>query len=143
MRVAEILDKINIDTHLEGCWNDGRIMDEKAWGLDVWGSREILEEDGVKGFEIVLDIFLEDGVEAFGSLNVNFEVFSIFKSFKWDLGIHIALYFYFSLDVWERISLMMDLGTHIFFVLALLIVDLCGLFCAFSFFSFTCRLDGT
>ena len=62
-------------------------------------SRESLEEDGVKGFEIVLDIFLEeDGVEAFGSLNVNFEVFSIFKSFKRDLGIHIALDFSFSLD---------------------------------------------
>ena len=73
-------------------------MDEIAWGLDLWGSREILEEDGVEGFEIVLDIFLEeDGVEAFGSLNVNFEVFSIFKSFKRDLGIHLALYFSFSL----------------------------------------------
>ena len=144
MRVAEILGKINIDTHLEGCWNDGGIMDEIAWGLDVWGSRAILEEDGVEGFGIVLDIFLkEDGGEAFGSLNVNFEVFSIFKSFKWDLGIHIALDYYFSLDAWEHISLMMDLGTHIFFGLALLIVDLCGLFCAFSFFSFTCRLDGT
>ena len=99
MRVAEILDKINIDTHLEGCWNDGGIMDEITWGLDVWGSRSILEEDGVEGFEIVLDIFLEeDGVEAFGSLNANFEVFWIFKSFKWDLGIHISLDFSFYLD---------------------------------------------
>ena len=53
----------------------------------------------MEGFEIVLDIFLEgDGVEAFGSLNVNFEVFSIFKSFKKDLGIHIALDFSPSLD---------------------------------------------
>ena len=83
MRVAKILGKINIDTHLEGCWNDGGIMDGIAWGLDVWGSREILEEDGV---------------EPFGSLNVNFEVFWIFKSFKWDLGIHISLDFSFSLD---------------------------------------------
>jgi hypothetical protein len=30
MRVVEILDKINIDTHLEGYWNDGGIMDEVA-----------------------------------------------------------------------------------------------------------------
>ena len=75
MTVAEILGKINIDTHLEGCWNDGGIVDEIAWDLDVWGSREILEEYGVEGFEIVVDIFFEeDGVEAFGSLNVNFDV---------------------------------------------------------------------
>ena len=73
-------------------------MDEIAWGLYIWGSRAILEEDGV---------------EAFGSLNVNFEVFSIFKSFKKDLGIHIALYFSFYLDAWECISSMMDLQTHI------------------------------
>ena len=145
MRVDEILDKINIDTHLEGGrWNDGGIMDEIAWGLDVWGSREILEEDGVEGFEIVLDIFLEeDGVEAFESLNVNFEVFSIFKSFNCDLGIHIALDFSFSLDAWECISSMMDLGTHIFFGLALWVVDLCSLFCAFSFLIFTCWLEET
>ena len=84
-------------------------MDEIAWGLDVWGSREILEVYGVEGFEIVVDIFFEeDGVEAFGSLNVNFELFSIFKSFKWDLGIHIALEFSLSLDAWEHISSMMD-----------------------------------
>ena len=118
MRVAEILDKIKIDTHLEGCWNDGGIMDEIAWDLDVWGSREILEEDGVEGFEIVLDIILEeDGVEAFGSLNVNFEVFSIFKSFKRDLGIHIAFDFPFN-DL-EHNSSTMGLGTHIFFDLAI------------------------
>ena len=30
MKVAEILGKINIDTHLEGCWNDGGIMEE-SW----------------------------------------------------------------------------------------------------------------
>ena len=30
MRVAEILDKINIVTHLEVYWNDGGIMDEIA-----------------------------------------------------------------------------------------------------------------
>ena len=76
MRVDEILGKINIDTHLEGCWNDGGIMDEIAWGLDVWGSREILEEDGVEGFETFLGrCWGEDGVEAFGSLNVNFDFF--------------------------------------------------------------------
>ena len=102
MRVAEILDKINIDTHLEGCWNDGGIMDEIAWDLDVWGSREILEEDGV---------------EAFGSLNVNFEIFWIFKSFKRDLGIHIALDFLF--NALEHSSSTMSLGTHIFFDLAI------------------------
>ena len=144
MRVDEILGKINIDTHLEGCWNDGGIMDEIDWGLDVWGSRVILEEDRVDGFELVLDIFLwKDGVEAFWSLNANFEVFSIFKCFKRDLGIYIALDFSFSLDAWECISLMMDLGIHIFFGLTLLIVDLCSLFCASSFLAFTCHLDGT
>ena len=85
----------------------------------------------------------EGGVEAFGSLNVNLDLFSIFKSFKRDLGIHIALDFSFSLDASECISLMMDLGTHIFLELALSIVDLCGRFCASSFLAFTCRLDGT
>ena len=144
MRVVEILDKINIDTHLEGYWNDGGIMDEIAWGLDAWGGRRDLEKSGVEGFGIFLGRFLEeDGMEAFGSLNVNFEVFSIFKSFKRDLGIHIALDFSCSLGAWECISSMIDLGTHICFDLALLTVDLCGLFCAFSFLVFTCRLDGT
>ena len=104
----------------------------------------MLEEDGVEDFERFLGRCLEeDRVEAFGSLNVNFEVFSIFKSFKWDLGIHIALEFSFYLDSWERISSMIDLGTHIFFDLALLIMELCGLFSAFSFLAFTCRLNGT
>ena len=97
MRVAEILGKIN--THLEGCWNDGEIMNEIASSLNVGGSREILEEDGVEDFEIVLGRCLEENeVEAFGRLNVNFDLFSIFKSFKRDLGIHIALDFSFSLD---------------------------------------------
>ena len=59
------------------------MMDEIAWGLDVWCSRAILEEDGVEGFEIVLGRCLEeDEVEAFGSLNVNFDLFSLLKSFK-------------------------------------------------------------
>ena len=71
--------------------------------------------------------FEEDEVEAFRSLNVNFELFSIFKSFKRNLGIHIALDFSFPLDALEHISSMMDLGTHIFFDLSLWVVDFCGL----------------
>ena len=82
-------------------------------------------------------------MEDFGSLNDNFEVFSIFKFFKRDLGIHIALDFSFPLDALEHISSMIDLGTHIFFDLALWVVDLCGLLNNCSFFSFTCQLDGT
>ena len=118
MRVGEILGKINIDTHLEGCWNDGGMMDEIAWGLDVWGSRAILEEDGVEGFEIILGRCLEeDEVEAFGSLNVKFEVCSIFKSFKRDLGTHIAFDFHF--NALEHNSSTMGLWTHIFFDLAI------------------------
>ena len=35
MRVAEILGKINIDTHLEGCWNDGGIKDEIVYMYEV------------------------------------------------------------------------------------------------------------
>ena len=71
-------------------------MEEIALGLDVWGSKRILEVDGVKVFGSFLGRFLEeDEVEAFGSLNAKFEVFSIFKSFKRDLGIHIALDFIF------------------------------------------------
>lgn len=74
----------------------------------------------MEGFEIVLGRCLEeDEVEAFGSLNANFNLFSIFKSFKRDLGIRIALDFYFSLDVLEHISLVMGLGIHTFFGLAL------------------------
>ena len=58
-------------------------MDRRGCSLGTWNGRKILEEDEV---------------EVFGSLNVNFEVFSIFKSFKRDLGIHIAFDFSFSLD---------------------------------------------
>ena len=77
-----------------------------------------MEEYGVEGFEIVVDIFFEeDGVEAFGSLNVNFEVCSIFKSFKRDLGIHIA--FDFPFNALEHNSSTMGLGIHIFFDLAI------------------------
>ena len=69
----------------------------------------------MEDFEIVLDIFLEDdGVEAFGSLNVNLDLCSILKSFRRDLGIHIALDF--SLDTLEHIYSIMGLGTHIFFI---------------------------
>jgi hypothetical protein len=73
-----------------------------------------LEEGGVEGFQTLLGrCWEEDGVEAFGSLNANFDLFSIFKSFKRDLGIHIA--FDFSLDALENISSIIDLRTHIFF----------------------------
>ena len=124
--------------------HDGVIMEEIVWGLDVWGSKRILEGDGVEVFGSFLGRFLEEyGVEAFGSLNANFEVFSIFKSFKKDLGIHIALDFSFPLDALECISSMMDLGANIFFDLALWVVDLCGLLNNYSFFSFTYQLDGT
>ena len=127
MRVGKILGKINIDTHLEGCWNDVGIMEEIAWGLDVWGRKEILEEDGVEGFEIGLGRCLEeDEVEAFGSLNVNLDLFLIFKSFKRDLGIHINFELSFSFDSLECISLMMNLGTHIFFDFTFWIVNLYG-----------------
>ena len=73
-----------------------------------------MEEDGVEGFETFLGrCWGEDEVEAFGSLNVNFDLSSIFKSFKRDLGIHIA--FYFSLDALEHISSIENLRTHTFF----------------------------
>ena len=78
----------------------------------------MLEEDGAEAFESLLGRCLEeDGVEAFGSSNVNLDLFLIFKSFKRDLGIYIALYF--PLDALECISSVMDLETHIFFGLAL------------------------
>ena len=52
----------------------------------------MLEEDGVEGFDGLLGRRLEeDGVEAFRSLNVNFDFFSISKSFKRDLETHINL----------------------------------------------------
>ena len=134
--------KVIKDTHLEGWWNDSKVIDEIAWGWDVWSSKVILEEDGMEGFKILLWTCLEeDKVEAFESLNIKFEVFSIFNSFKKDLGIHIDLES--SLDVLEHISLVMDLGTHTFFGLALWIVDLCDLFCVFSFLAFTCQLEET
>ena len=76
----------------------------------------------------------ENGVEAFGILNVNLDLFSIFKSFKRDLGIHIDFEIYFPLDTLECISSVMDLGTHIFFNLALWVVDLCAILNKFSFF---------
>ena len=38
--------KININTHLEGWWDDEGIMDEIAWVLDVCGGWVILEEYG-------------------------------------------------------------------------------------------------
>ena len=75
-------------------------------------------EGRFEGFEIFLGRFLEeDGVEGFGSLNVNFELFSIFRSFKRDLGIHID--FNFSLDALEHTSLIMDLEIHTYFDLSL------------------------
>ncbi len=51
-------------------------------------------------------------MEAFGSLNVNFTLFSTLDSFKRDFGIHIAIGFLFPFDDLERISSMMDFGTH-------------------------------
>ena len=76
MRVDGILGKINIDMHLEGWWNDGESMDEIYWGLDIWGSRAISKEGGVEGFETFLGrCWEEDGVEAFGSLNINLYFF--------------------------------------------------------------------
>ena len=72
-------------------------MDEIGWGFDVWNGRKLLEEDGVEGFRIFWGRCLEeDEFKVFGSLNVNFDLFSKFKSFKRELGIHIA--FNFSLD---------------------------------------------
>ena len=55
----------------------------------------------------------EDEVEAFQNLSVNFTCFSTLDSFKRDFGIHIALgFFSFLFDDLERISSMMDFGTH-------------------------------
>jgi len=73
-----------------------------------------LEEGGVEGFETFLGrCWKEDGVESFGNLNVKFDLFSIFKCLKRDLGIHKD--FYFSLDALECISSITDLRTHTFF----------------------------
>ena len=77
--------KININTHLEGWWEDGGNvneeiheeiwwMDRRGCSLGTWNGRIILEED--------------EG-EAFGSLNVNFTCFSTLESFKRDFEIHI------------------------------------------------------
>ena len=57
-------------------------------------------------------ILEEDEVEAFGSLNVNFTCCSTSYFFKRDFGIHIVIGFLFIFDDLERISLMMDFGTH-------------------------------
>lgn len=54
----------------------------------------------------------EDEVEAFGSLNVNFTFFSTIDSFKRDFGIHIGEIFSFFFYDLERISSIMDFGTH-------------------------------
>ncbi|KGJ51010.1 hypothetical protein CIAN88_23165 [[Clostridium] innocuum] len=72
-------------------------MDSRGCGLGTWNGRIFLEEDEV---------------EAFGSLNVNFTFCSTLDSFKRDFGIHIALGFSFLFDDLERISSMMDFGTH-------------------------------
>ena len=65
----------------------------------------MLEVYGAEGFESFLGRrLLEDGMEPFGSWNVNSDLFSNFKSFKRDLGIHIAFEFSFPLDALECIS---------------------------------------
>ena len=117
-------------------------MEEIVLGLDVWGSERILEGDGVEVFRVFLGRFLEEnGVEAFGSLNVNFDFFSMLKSFKRDLGIHIVLDLFFPLNALECIYSMMDLGTHIFFDLALWVVDLCGLLNIYIYIFFFSYVD--
>ena len=60
----------------------------------------------------------EDEVEAFGSLNLNFTCFSTLESLKRDFGIHIVigLFLFLFYDL-ERISLMMDFGTHTYLVM--------------------------
>ena len=72
-------------------------MDRRGCSLGAWNGRIILEEDEV---------------EDFGRLNVNFTCFSTLDSFKRDFRIHIAIGFSFSFDDLERISSMMDFGTH-------------------------------
>ena len=63
-------------------------MDKRGYGLGTWNGR----------------ILLEDEVEAFGSLNVNFTICSTLDSFKRDFGIHIAVGSLFPFDDLERIS---------------------------------------
>ena len=95
-------------------------MDSGESGLGAWNGRMLLEEDEV---------------EAFGSLNVNFTFCSILDSFKRDFGIHIALGFSFLFDDLERISSMMDFGTHTCLVVFFLDIS-------FDFI-FPCRLEET
>ena len=57
-------------------------------------------------------ILEEDEVESFGRLNVKFTCCSMLDSFKRDSGIHIVIGFSFLFDDLERISSMMDFGTH-------------------------------
>ena len=73
-------------------------MDRRGCGLGTWNGRKLLEEDEV---------------EVFGSLNVNFNCCSTLDSLKRDFRIHIAIgIFSFIFDDLERISSMMDFGTH-------------------------------
>ena len=83
---------INIDTHLEGWWEDGGNlnegicegiwrMDKRGCSLGAWNGRMLLEKDEV---------------EAFGCLNANFTCFSTLESFKREFGIHIAIGLSFS-----------------------------------------------
>ena len=72
-------------------------MDRRGCGLGTWNGRIILEEDKV---------------EVFGSLNVNFNCYSTLESLRTDFGIHIDTDFLFLFDILERISSMIDFGTH-------------------------------
>ena len=76
-------------------------MNRRGCSLGTWKGRILLEEDEV---------------EVFGSLNVNFTCFSTSDSFNRDFGIHIVVGFSFLFDDLERISSMMDFGTHTCFV---------------------------
>ena len=84
--------------------------------MDVGDGRILMEEDRVEGFGTCLE---EDDMEVFGSLNVNFSLFSTLKYFKRDLGIHKDFDSCFPLDVLECISSTIDLGTHNFFYFSL------------------------
>ena len=72
-------------------------MDRRGCSIGAWNGRMLLEEDEV---------------EVFGSLNVNFNCCSTLESLKTDFGIHIAMGFSFPFNDLERISSMMDFGTH-------------------------------
>lgn len=64
----------------------------------------------MEGFGIFLGRCLEeDGVEVFQRLNVKFQVFSVLKYFKRDLGIHIDLDFSFPFNYLECVYSIMDL----------------------------------